>query len=123
MVVQAEIPFYSVCAHHVLPFYGTAAVGYVPNKRVAGLSKLARTVQELSKGFHVQEELTAEIADYLVHHLEPLGVAVQLRGIHLCMVVRGAKVPSSPTITAAMRGVFADHTKTAKAEFMQIIGH
>jgi GTP cyclohydrolase IA len=121
MVALAPIPFYSLCAHHVLPFHGTAAVGYVPDKRVAGLSKLARAVQQIAKGFHVQEELTEEIASFLESNLEPLGVAVQLRAEHLCMAMRGVAVAGSITTTATMTGVFAEHDRTAKAEFLEVI--
>lgn len=121
MVVQQNIPFYTLCAHHVLPFHGTAAIGYVPGGRVAGLSKLARTVQHIAKGFHVQEELTSEIASFLEDKLQPVGVAVQLKAEHLCMAMRGVQVAGSPTTTTAVRGCFADHTKTAKAEFLEAI--
>lgn len=121
MVVVAPIPFYSLCAHHVLPFHGTAAVGYVPGDQVAGISKLARTVQQIAKGFHVQEELTEEIAAFLASKLDPLGVAVQLKAEHLCMAMRGVQVAGALTTTATMAGVFADHNKTAKAEFMEAI--
>lgn len=121
MVVVAPIPFYSLCAHHVLPFHGTAAVGYVPGDQVAGISKLARTVQQIAKGFHVQEELTEEIAAFLASKLDPLGVAVQLKAEHLCMAMRGVQVAGAITSTATMTGVFADHNKTAKAEFMEAI--
>lgn len=121
MVVLSPIPFYSLCAHHVLPFHGTAAVGYVPGQSIAGLSKLARSVQQMAKGFHVQEELTEEIATYLDEKLAPHGVAVQLKAEHLCMAMRGVQVAGSITTTATMTGVFADHTRTAKAEFMEAI--
>lgn len=121
MVVVSPIPFYTLCAHHVLPFHGTAAVGYVPKERVAGLSKLTRSVQQIAKGFHVQEELTEEIAVYLSDHLDPLGVAVRLKAEHMCMAMRGVQVADAITTTATMTGVFADHTKTAKAEFMEAI--
>jgi GTP cyclohydrolase I len=121
MVVMHPIPFYSLCAHHVLPFHGVASVGYVPRSKIAGLSKLARTVQELAKGFHVQEALTTEISSYLDHELEPLGVAVRLRASHMCMELRGARVSGALTTTTTVTGVFADHTRTAKAEFLEAI--
>lgn len=121
MVVVAPIPFYTLCAHHVLPFHGTAAVGYVPKERVAGLSKLARAVQQISKGFHVQEELTEELATFLEDNLDPLGVAVQMKAEHMCMAMRGVEVARAITTTATMLGVFADHTRTAKAEFLEAI--
>lgn len=121
MVVVTPIPFYSLCAHHVLPFHGTASVGYVPNASVAGLSKLARAVQQIAKGFHIQEELTEEIASFLGDNLKPLGVAVQLKAEHLCMAMRGVQVAGAITTTTTMTGVFADHARTAKAEFMEVI--
>lgn len=118
MIAQANIPFYTFCNHHVVPFFGVAHVAYIPNKTIVGLSKLSRTVVHLAKGLHVQELLTVEIADYLEAKLDPLGVGVVMEAEHLCMAMRGAKIADVPTVTAAMRGVFSDHTKTAKAEFM-----
>jgi GTP cyclohydrolase I len=121
MVVLDRIPFYTLCAHHVVPFYGYAYVGYVPDGHIAGLSKFARAVQYCAKGFHVQEELTKEIADFLEAELDPAGIAVVMRAEHLCMAMRGAQVPGVMTTTSRMTGVFADHNRTAKAEFMSII--
>lgn len=118
MVAQCNIPFYTFCNHHVVPFFGVAHVAYIPNKSIVGLSKLARTVVWLAKGLHVQELLTVEVADYLEGKLDPLGVGVVLEAEHMCMAMRGAKIADVPTVTAAMRGVFADHERTAKAEFM-----
>jgi GTP cyclohydrolase I len=118
MVVQVNIPFYTFCNHHIVPFFGVAHVAYVPDKDIVGLSKLARTVVYLSKGLWVQEHLTDEIADYLDAKLQPKGVAVVMEAEHMCMAMRGAKIAGVPTVTAAMRGVFADHSRTAKAEFM-----
>lgn len=123
MITLGPIPFYSLCAHHTAPFFGNAYVGYVPEGRIAGLSKFARTVKERAKGFWVQEELTHDIASFLNVHLEdPKGVAVVLRAEHLCMAMRGVQQPGVVTTTSAMLGVFGDHTRTAKAEFMSIIG-
>jgi GTP cyclohydrolase IA len=121
MVVVAQIPFYTLCAHHVIPFYGHAHIGYVPDKKIAGLSKFARLVKQASKGLWVQEELTATIATSLETHLQPRGVAVLLEGEHMCMSMRGVQTPGTITTTSAMRGVFGDHSRTAKQEFMQII--
>lgn len=121
MIILGPIPFYTLCAHHVIPFYGNAFVGYVPDKLIAGLSKFARLVQWAAKGLWVQEELTSFIAEELEGRLRPRGVAVILEGEHLCMAMRGVKQPGVVTTTSSMRGVFGDHTRTAKAEFMQLI--
>jgi GTP cyclohydrolase IA len=117
MVTVRDIPFVSLCAHHIIPFMGVAHVGYVPNASIAGLSKLARVVQHYAKRLQVQEELTGSVADFLVDALKAHGVAVVMEAEHLCMTIRGAQVPGAKTRTSAMRGVFSDHTKTAKAEF------
>jgi GTP cyclohydrolase I len=121
MITMGPIPFYTLCAHHVVPFYGNVYIGYVPKNRIGGLSKLARAVKHVSKGLHVQEELTGMIAQYLEKRLDPQGIAVVLKAEHLCMAMRGVKQPGVITTTAAMKGVFADHTRTAKAEFMEWI--
>lgn len=119
MVSVTQIPFYTLCAHHIVPFYGFAHVGYVPGNSIAGLSKFSRAVQSLSKKLTVQEELTVEIADFLEDKLRPKGVIVVMEAEHLCMAMRGVQTPGVKTRTTAVRGVFADHTRTAKAEFMQ----
>lgn len=119
MVVLGPIPFYTLCAHHIVPFFGNAWVGYVPNTRVAGLSKIPRLVKNMSKGLWVQEELTGAIADGLEGNLDPKGVAVVLKAEHLCMAMRGVKQPGVVTTTSAMHGVFGNHDRTAKAEFME----
>lgn len=119
MVVLGPIPFYTLCAHHIIPFFGNAWVGYVPNELVAGLSKIPRLVHNITKGMHVQEELTGFIADNLELHLKPRGVGVVLKAEHLCMAMRGVKQPGVITITSSMRGVFAEHDRTAKAEFVE----
>lgn len=121
MVTLGPIPFYTLCAHHVVPFFGYAWVGYIPRGKIVGLSKIPRTVEYLAKGFHVQETLTSDIADFLENKLDPLGVAVVLKAEHMCMAMRGVEVAGVITTTSAMRGVFADHERTAKAEFMQIM--
>jgi GTP cyclohydrolase IA len=121
MVVVGPTPFYTLCSHHLLPFHGWAFVGYVPNGRIAGLSKLPRAVQYVSKGTWAQEELTAAIAGYLESKLDPRGVAVVLEAEHMCMSMRGVKVDGAVTTTAAMKGVFGDHGRTAKAEFLEWI--
>jgi GTP cyclohydrolase I len=121
MVVVKDIEFYTFCNHHIIPFFGVAHVAYVPDQLLVGLSKFARVVRETAKGLWVQEHLTIAIADYLEEHLEPKGLAVVMEAEHLCMTMRGVQVPGARTTTAAMRGVFADHSRTAKAEFLQHI--
>jgi len=123
MIVQSNIPFVSLCQHHILPFHGIAHVAYVPNVKMAGLSKLARCVRYHAAALQVQEDLTAEIAHDLESKLEPSGVAVVMEAEHMCMTIRGVQVPGTRTYTACMKGVFADHSKTAKAEFMSRINH
>lgn len=125
MIVTKRIPFVSLCSHHVIPFMGTAVIGYIPKNLIAGLSKFARVVHHFAHGLQVQEQLTKQIADFLEQRLEPLGVAVALEAEHLCMTIRGAQVPGATTYTAAMRGRFADHERTAKIEFLQHVngGH
>jgi GTP cyclohydrolase I len=121
MILQQDITFVSLCNHHVLPFIGRAHVAYIPGGKIVGLSKLARVVRHYAAGLQVQERLTVQIADRLEEELDPLGVAVILQAEHTCMTIRGVKAPGSYTTTSAMRGVFADHKRTAKAELMQLI--
>ncbi len=121
MIVSQDIGYVALCAHHVLPFFGKAHVAYIPSEKIAGLSKLARTVKTLAKGFHVQEELTAEIAVFLEEQLEPRGLAVVLQGRHLCMEIRGVQAEGVITTTSAMRGVFLDEKKGARGEFLSLI--
>jgi GTP cyclohydrolase I len=122
MIVLGPIPFYTLCAHHVVPFHGKVWIGYVPNDLMAGLSKFARAVKYCSKGMWVQEELTRHIHTFIEKHLEPRGLAVVVKAEHMCMSMRGVQTPGVITTTAEMSGVFGDHTRTAKAEFMQWIG-
>jgi GTP cyclohydrolase I len=121
MITITDIPFYTLCNHHVVPFFGRAHIAYIPDKSIAGLSKFGRTVKNLAKGLWVQENLTTEIADFLEDKLDPLGVAVVMQAEHMCMTMRGVQMPGTLTTTSAMRGVFADHDRTAKAEFMSLI--
>ncbi len=120
MVVLKDIPFYSLCEHHFLPFYGSAAVGYIPNGSVVGISKLARVVDTLSKRPQVQERLTTQIADTIVEALHPQGVAVVLRAEHLCMTMRGVKKPGAAMLTSAVRGRFQE-SQVTRDEFMSLI--
>jgi GTP cyclohydrolase I len=122
MVVVSDIPFYTFCAHHVLPFHGVAHVAYLPQGKLCGISKLARTVQHYSKGLNVQEELTTKIADFIEDKLNPIGVGVVMKAEHLCMTMRGAQVAGAITTTSAMRGAFLNPEKQARAEFLSIIG-
>lgn len=121
MVIVQDIPFYTLCNHHVIPFFGHAHIAYVPDTRLVGLSKFARVVREAAKGLWVQEHLTLYIADFLEAHLDPKGIAVIMEAEHLCMTMRGVQVLGTKTTTSAMRGVFGDHSRTAKQEFMEHI--
>ena len=121
MVVLTGIEFYSLCEHHMLPFFGTAAIGYVPGDKILGLSKFARVIDVFARRMQVQERMTAQIADALDEILEPRGVAVVTRASHLCMMMRGVEKQGSMTVTSAMRGIFREDART-RQEFMQAIG-
>lgn len=108
MVLEKDIVFYSMCEHHLMPFYGKAHVAYIPNGKVAGLSKLARTVDVYAKRLQIQEQMTGQIADAMMEHLEPQGVMVMLEAEHMCMTMRGIKKPGSKTVSVACRGCFED---------------
>ncbi|MGL4282127.1 GTP cyclohydrolase I FolE [Eubacterium aggregans] len=108
MVIEKDITFYSVCEHHLLPFYGKAHVAYIPDGKVAGLSKLARTVEVFARRPQIQENMTAQIAEALETHLYPKGVMVMLEAEHLCMTMRGVQKPGAQTITTMVRGIFAE---------------
>ena len=108
LVIERDIPFYSLCEHHLLPFFGTVTIGYVPNGRVAGLSKLARTVEVFARRLQLQEQLTGQIADALMEHLDCQGAIVLIEAEHLCMTMRGVQKPGTKTTTLARRGVFAE---------------
>ena len=109
MVIEKDITFYSTCEHHLLPFYGKAHIGYLPNGRVVGLSKLARTVDIYARRPQIQEKMTADIAKALEKHLNPKGVIVMLEAEHTCMTMRGIKKPGSKTITLVATGVFEEN--------------
>lgn len=106
IVIEKDITFYSMCEHHILPFYGKAHIAYIPDGKVAGLSKLARTVEVFARRLQLQEQLTGQIADALMEYLDPKGAIVLLEAEHMCMTMRGIKKPGSQTITLAKRGVF-----------------
>jgi GTP cyclohydrolase I len=122
MVLVKDIPFYSLCEHHLVPFFGMAHVGYIPGKegRVCGLSKLARLVDLFAHRPQMQERLTSQIADTLVECLEPQGVIVVIEAEHLCMSMRGVQKPGSKTTTSAVRGAFKDSQRT-RAEALSLI--
>jgi GTP cyclohydrolase I len=120
MVIIRDIPFYSMCEHHLLPFHGRAHLGYIPRGKVTGLSKLARVVEAFAKRPQLQERLTSQIADTLMDHLEPEGVAVVIEAQHLCMTMRGVQKPGSSVVTSAVRGHFADSSVT-RAEFLSLV--
>ena len=108
MVIEKDITFYSTCEHHLLPFYGKAHIGYVPDGRVAGLSKLARTVDVFARRPQIQEKMTAQIAQALAENLKPKGVIVMLEAEHTCMTMRGIKKPGSRTVTLTALGILQD---------------
>lgn len=122
MVIIKDIPFYSMCEHHFLPFYGVAHVGYIPNAsgRVVGASKLARVVEIIARRPQLQERITTQIAEAIVEAIKPDGVAVIIQAEHLCMTMRGIKKPGSNIVTSANRGLFRRQDAT-RAEFMSLI--
>lgn len=108
IVLEKDIVFYSVCEHHLLPFYGKAHIAYLPDGKVVGLSKLARTVEVYARRPQIQEQLTAQIADALMEYLKPKGAVVMLEAEHMCMTMRGVKKPGARTVTMVKRGAFAE---------------
>jgi len=122
MVIVRDIPFYSLCAHHILPFHGIAHVAYVPDKELVGLSKIPRTVRHFARSLNVQEELTQLIANYLDDNLHPVGVAVVMIAEHLCVTMRGAVAPGTKMTTSKLIGCFRDPLEQARAEFFAAIG-
>ena len=108
MVVERDITFYSMCEHHLLPFYGKAHVAYIPDGEVVGISKLARTVEVYARRPQIQERMTGQIADAMMEHLKPKGAIVMIEAEHMCMTMRGIKKPGSKTVTFATRGIFTE---------------
>ena len=120
MVLEKDITFYSVCEHHLLPFYGKAHVAYIPDGKVAGLSKLARTVEVFARRPQIQENMTAQIADALEKYLNPKGVMVMIEAEHMWKTMRGVQKPGSKTVTTIVRGVFADDYSLQQT-FLQMV--
>jgi len=121
MVVVKEIPFYSLCEHHLLPFFGHAAVAYIPRGRVVGLSKIPRIVEMYARRLQVQERMTQQVADFLMDRLDPKGVGVVIEASHLCAVMRGIRKPGTIMTTSAVLGLFRTSDKT-RAEFFAHLG-
>jgi GTP cyclohydrolase I len=122
MVIVRDIDFYSLCEHHLLPFFGKCHVAYIPNGRVIGLSKIPRLVDIFARRLQLQERMTNEIAETIRTKIEPLGVAVVCEGTHLCMAMRGVEKQNSYTITSAMLGAFRDNART-RMEFLELLKH
>jgi len=122
MIILKDIPFYSMCEHHLLPFYGLAHIGYIPNNEgsVVGASKLARVVEIVAQRLQLQERMTSQIADAIADGIDAKGVAVVLQAEHMCMVMRGIKKPGSNMVTSGLRGIFRTDPKT-RAEFFSLI--
>ena len=123
MVLEKDIHFYSFCEHHMLPFYGTAAIAYIPNQEVVGLSKIARTVEVYARRFQLQERLTAQIADIFMQELKPQGVIVLIEAEHMCMTMRGVKKPGTKTVTVVTRGVFENNDSLQTAFYRMLEYH
>jgi GTP cyclohydrolase I len=121
LVVVRQIPFHSLCEHHLLPFHGTATVAYIPGERILGLSKLARVVEMFSRDLQVQERLTKQVANWLERHLRPKGVGVVLEAEHMCMSLRGVQKPGARTVTSALHGIVREDLRT-REEFLALAG-
>jgi len=122
MVIVKDIPFYSMCEHHLLPFFGNVHIGYIPNVdgHIVGISKLARVVEIIARRPQVQERMTTDIANSIMNGLRPSGVAVVIQAEHLCMIMRGVKKPGSQIVTSAIRGIFLENA-ASRAEFFSLI--
>jgi GTP cyclohydrolase I len=120
VVLVKDIPFFSMCEHHLMPFFGKAHVAYIPNGHIVGISKLARVVEAYARRPQVQERMTSQIADIINEELKPEGVAVVCEAVHTCMTVRGVKKPGSSVVTSAMRGAFRKNIST-RTEIMALI--
>ena len=122
MVIVRDIDFYSLCEHHLLPFFGKCHIAYLPHKRVIGLSKIPRLVDVFARRLQIQERMTNQIAETIREKIEPLGVAVVVEGTHLCMSMRGVEKQNSFAVTSAMLGGFRDNART-RMEFLELIRH
>ncbi len=120
MVLEKDITFYSTCEHHLLPFYGKAHVAYIPDGKVVGLSKLARTVDVYARRPQIQEQMTTQIADAIMEHLAPKGAMVVIEAEHMCMTMRGIKKPGSKTVTVTCRGVFEENPELQNRFFQML---
>jgi len=120
VVLVKDIPFFSMCEHHLMPFFGKAHVAYIPNGRIVGISKLARVVEAFARRPQVQERMTSQIADIINEELQPQGVAIVCEAVHTCMTMRGVKKPGATVITSAMRGAFEKNV-TSRTEIMALI--
>ena len=120
MVIEKDILFYSTCEHHLMPFYGKAHIAYVPDGKVVGLSKLARTVETYAKRLQIQEKMTAQIADAIMENLRPKGVIVLIEAEHMCMTMRGVKKPGSQTVTMVSKGIFEKDARLKKT-FLDLV--
>jgi GTP cyclohydrolase I len=121
MVMETRIPFYSMCAHHLVPFYGHAHIAYIPRDQILGLSKFARILEFYAKRPQLQERLTEQVVTYLEENLHPLGAMVVIEARHLCVEMRGVKKPGAVTVTSALRGIF--HQKPVREEFLDLLRH
>lgn len=122
MVLEKDITFYSMCEHHLLPFYGKVHIAYMPNGKVVGLSKLARTVEVFARRLQIQEQLTGQIADALMEFIQPDGALVMIEAEHMCMTMRGIKKPGSSTVTLAKRGIFKTDPSLEEQFFRMLRG-
>ena len=121
MVMERDLPFYSMCAHHLVPFYGHAHIAYIPSDRIIGLSKFSRILEFYAKRPQLQERLTEQVVDYLVERLDPVGAMVVIEARHLCVEMRGVKKPGALTVTSAIRGCF--HERAVREEFLDLLAH
>jgi len=119
MVMEKNVPFYSLCAHHLVPFYGHAHIAYIPGDRIVGLSKFGRILEFYAKRPQLQERLTEQVVDFLVERLEPKGAMVVIEARHLCVEMRGVKKPGALTVTSALRGAF--HERPVREEFLDLL--
>jgi GTP cyclohydrolase I len=119
MVMERDIPFYSMCAHHLVPFYGHAHIAYIPKDRILGLSKFARILEFYAKRPQLQERLTEQVVDFIEDRLQPQGAMIVIEARHLCVEMRGVKKPGALTVTSALRGIF--HERSVREEFLDLL--